>query len=161
MSQASIAKLRTLSPQLNESTDEANRVVAMVEKFLNDECSIGLPAEVGVSTRTLRVEADDDDEATTATEYTTLNYARVDGTFRIAVEVGLSHEGADERGMARTEWEQTSLTPWASCPRSVKLETFPSLADLLKAICESTEKAIEQTAETSKAVEDILGALEG
>ena len=159
MSKQSIERLRTLSPQLNESTDEANRVVAMVETFLNDECSIGLPAEVVVCKVTKRIETPSDNryedpKTTTAVEYTTLNYERVDGTFRIAVEVGLSHEGGDE-------WEQTSLTPWASCPRSVKLATFPKLGDLLTEICESTEKAIEQTTETSKAVEEILGALNG
>ena len=74
------------------------------------------------------------------------------------IEVDANQAGSE---FQECRWETVSLTPWASCPRSVKLETFPKLADLLKAICESTEQAIKQTAETSKAVEDILGALKG
>src|SRR4051794_7808167 len=33
----SIQKIRELTPKLNQSIDQANRVVAAVEKFLNDE----------------------------------------------------------------------------------------------------------------------------
>ena len=160
MSKQSIDRLRTLSPKLNKATDEANRVVAMVETFLNDECSIGLASDVVVSQTDVRLDADDD-TGSFATEYISLSYERVDGTFRIAVKVERDHEGVDDNNVRRNELEIVSVTPWASCPRATKLDTFPKLAELLNAICKNTEQAIEQTAETSKAVKGILDALQG
>src|ERR1700728_1843408 len=69
----SLVSLRTLSSRLNKATDEANEVVQAVEKFLNDECSIGIPLSI-------TTHEDDDLDAEIA-----LGYARCNGRFRIVV----------------------------------------------------------------------------
>ena len=40
-----MARLRELAPRLNSATDQASRLVAMVEKFLVEELHIGISAE--------------------------------------------------------------------------------------------------------------------
>lgn len=67
---AAIATIRELAPQLNDATDNANRVVAEVEAFLADECSLGLPVRIAIN------------------DIEWLAYCRVDGKFRIAVATG-------------------------------------------------------------------------
>ena len=56
-----IASLRELSPQLNEATDEAAAVVSDVEKFLNEECSIGLPVRVEIASEDMKLDENDED----------------------------------------------------------------------------------------------------
>ena len=41
-----MARLREIAPRLNVATDQASKLVAMVEKFLVDELHIGVSAEV-------------------------------------------------------------------------------------------------------------------
>src|SRR5687768_10043052 len=71
---AAIAKLRQLSPKLNHVTDEANQVVSMVERFLNEECRIGIPCAV------MAWAGDENDD----TGF--LAYDRHGGRFRIVVQ---------------------------------------------------------------------------
>jgi len=42
-------QLRAICPQLNQATDEATRLIVRVEKFLNQECSLGIPTGVIMS----------------------------------------------------------------------------------------------------------------
>src|SRR5687767_5355800 len=106
-----VQKLRTLSPKLNAATDLATKAVARVEKFLNDECSIGLPAE----TRAWITE----------TERVSLAYDRHESKFRILIRY--EDPGSDE---VRRE------VAWSEAPRGDKLATFAHLAKLLEEVAE-------------------------
>src|SRR5437879_70397 len=84
----SIEALRGLAPRLNAATDDAGRVVQMIEKFLADECRLSLSAWVAL-------DGEDDDDAAPppapmmATK--SLGYARLAGRFRIVLrEIGVS-----------------------------------------------------------------------
>src|SRR5258706_3488731 len=135
----SIEHLRTLSPKLNKATDLANAAVAVVEKFLNDECSLGIPAR-----KTAWV-----NEGESSLD---LAYERVNGKFRIAIieeewipiEGQLPHFG---------ECRHPEQRPWAESSRGDKLRTFAALPTLLDAIVTEVEAAIQKIDETVAAVE--------
>ena len=79
----SVERIRELSPQLNAATDDANRVVAAVEQFLNEDCKVGIPAGV------VAVYAAEDSQDAAMT----LGYWRVQGKYRIAVGFNENVEG--------------------------------------------------------------------
>jgi hypothetical protein len=81
------AALREIAPKLNDATSSANDAVEQVEKFLNEECSIGLPCWILAD----KIESD---EGPTV-RHLWLGYDRIDGKFRIAVEELVVHA---ERG---------------------------------------------------------------
>src|ERR1700691_3613317 len=92
LSQA-INKLRSLSPQLNAAVIEADRVVSLVERFLVQECGLGVEAEVPLH-------YNDKGKAVTL-----LRYASFNGTFRIAV----THTDGSTHFVTR---------PWSECDRN-------------------------------------------
>jgi hypothetical protein len=57
--------------------------------------------------------------------------------------------------------EDIDETPWAQCPRDVKLDTFPKLPDLLKAIIDEAEKASEKVRATEVTLKEILSGRKG
>jgi hypothetical protein len=141
----SIEHLRTLSPKLNKATDLANAAVAVVEKFLNDECSLGIPAR-----KTAWIK---EGESTLD-----LAYERVNGKFRIAI---IEEEWIPAEGHSPDfgEWRHVETRPWAESSRGDKLRTFAALPKLLDAIVTEVEAAIQKTDETVAAVEKIMGAM--
>jgi hypothetical protein len=148
---------------LNEATDEASRVVEMVETFLNDECSLGLAAEIVVDSIDIVIPLEDDDEYTDRTEtvkdFTSLAYERYGPKFRIVVKEDRRFDRTADGGADDFQWQTVNCQPWASSPRAMKLETFPSLGDLLKEVSRKAEAAIESTVKTSKAVQELVQAL--
>ena len=74
-----IDALREVSPRLNDSTTAANEVVERVERFLNDECSIGLPCWIAIA-------KGDTDEDVPGDRHLWLGYDRINGRFCIAIE---------------------------------------------------------------------------
>ena len=143
----SIDRIRELSPNLNAATDDANRVVLAVEKFLNDECRLGLPATVTVRTRQLPHPGMISSESCV-----TLEYRRVDGKFRIAI-------GEKDDNLAGPPDERWIYDAWQDRPRSDKLETFPHLPELLEELAKKVEASIEKTQETCATVDRVMGAL--
>lgn len=138
-----VARLRDLSPRLNEVTDQAARVVLAVEKFLNDECSIGIPARV-------RYKSVQDDDG--CQEDFWLNYDRFQGKFRLYVS---------EATVIQGNVDHTEETAWASCRRDVKLASFQAIPQLLQAISDQVERAIQETDGASKTIADLLRAMGG
>ena len=47
----SMGRIRELAQQINAATDEANAAVMRAEKFLSDECGVGIPVSVVVGER--------------------------------------------------------------------------------------------------------------
>ena len=114
-------KLRASSFRLNQLTDEAGAMVAEVEDFLNQECSIGVPVYVSVK--------ESDDCAGNGSQY--LGYQRVGVRFRIAVSWG-----EDPR--------EDQVKPWSDCTRAVKIETLKMLPDLIGKIGEKVDETIAE-----------------
>src|SRR6266566_6292805 len=139
----SIEQLRTMTPKLNAATDEANKTVAAVEKFLNDECSIGISAYVNAwrgDSGSLR-----------------LAFDRIGGKFRIAV---VDQKWIDDpQYPGNGSWQDVEVVAWSESPRAWKLRTFPALPALLEKIASEAEDAIKRIDQTQAAVQEIMGAI--
>ena len=129
-----INKLRALSPQLNAAVIEADRVVALVERFLVEECGLGVEAEIPLH-------YNDKGKAVTL-----LRYASVNGAFRIAV----THTDGSTHFVTR---------PWSDCDRNQRLVSFTALPKLLIAVAKSVEQQIASTTTTAGTVGQIISAL--
>jgi hypothetical protein len=132
-----IEALRAVSPRLNSITDLANETVRDVERFLNEECSIGIPASLKI------------DEDVERGIVTFLEYRRVGPRFRIAVVV--IREDGEEELFAK---------PWADCARDEKLKSFNFLPELLAAIAFLAHKQINPVESTTKAIAAAVAALQ-
>ena len=62
-----IETIRRFAPEANSQSDQMNRIIRLVEEFLKEECSIGLPVFE-------------------ASSLATLSYIRIDGNFHICVD---------------------------------------------------------------------------
>lgn len=144
----SINQIRELSPKLNRATDKANEIVARVETFLNEECSIGIPALVLIDWEAV---------STNAKRRKWLVYERIDGKFRIGVETDLV-ENAER---ANEQVTREDLVDWSSCSRALKLEAFGRLPTLLRQIVEEVTRVTETTTGVAETVDEIVVALNG
>ncbi len=147
---SAVKKLKSLSPQLNKATDEANRIIAEVEKFLNEECSIGIPAQVAI---------DWEQPSPKKTTYKNLAYARIDGKFRLCIQWVSVTEFTTQNNLVDEARKVEAETPLASCPRGERLAAFAELPNLLVAIAEAAESSIASATNSSKTVTEILSAL--
>jgi hypothetical protein len=145
-----MAKLREIAPRLNAATDQASKLVAMVEKFLVEELHIGVSAEVCYEE--LPAGTDDDDHALRIRN--SLAFGRVGGSFRIHVvrETVAVEDGAS----ARTTLEQERIL-WPSCSRETKLKAFEKLPELLDKIIEEAERLARTSEETRVKVDAMMG----
>ncbi|MCY2928761.1 MAG: hypothetical protein NTV86_04565 [Planctomycetota bacterium] len=151
----SIEALRAISPKLNKATDQAAALVQAVEKFLTEECSIGVSAWVDVCWR------DETDDPTVTEDdrwgrQIWMGYDRCGGRFRIVVRSALIHpDGQCLDG----EDDEDKTVPWFEAPRDLKLETFAKLPVLLGAIAEQAAKAVAAAEQSSEAVAQVIEAL--
>jgi hypothetical protein len=132
---AAVETLRSSTLRLNKVTDLANETVREIEKFLNEECSVGIHTCVRLG------------RAGEGHAGTWLEYRRVGPRFRIALVE------ADPNG------EDVSVKAWADSPREEKLESFEHLPALLTKIAERVEQELTRTEITAKTVVDTLAAL--
>ena len=151
--QRSIGHLRVLAPRLNQVTDDAARVVQRVEKFLNEECKIGVPAYYAVN------------EGFEGEVYRQIAYMRHGDRFRIVVRhfkyVTSSGELVHDRELQQPLVDNVEATAWSECPRGTKLETFPYLPFLLDEVRKEVETSIKNATEASAAIEDWMKAFDG
>ena len=126
---ASMGRIRELAPQINAATDEANATVMRVEKFLNDECSVGLPESVVVGKRDSGM---------------SLIYERIDGKYRIGLRLATTCN--------------VSVIAWPSCERRHKAWAIVYLPVLLQKIAKhmgETVEVIEQSVGWRRMVLDV------
>lgn len=129
-----ISKLRALSPQLNAAVLDADRVVLLVERFLLEECGLGVEAEVPL-------QYNDKGKVITL-----LRYANVNGQCRIA--------------LTNTDGSTHFVTrPWIECDRNERMTSFSALPKLLMAITKTVEQQIASTNSTASTVGQIMSAL--
>lgn len=136
---ASIEKLRETSTRLNQLTDEANYTVQALERFLSDECSIGVFASVIVKSGGSGSEY-------AGSQY--LEYRRVGSKYRIAVVWG--DESQDE-----------AVKPWSDCSRDVKLESVQMLPELLLALSRNVDQQVEAAEKATESVSQVLKTFKG
>ena len=129
-----VNKLRALAPQLNSAVEEATRVVQVVERFLAQECQLGVEADIPVT-------YNDKGKAVLM-----MRYGPVDGAYHIA----LTHSDGDARFVT---------CPWLKCDRAEKLASFPALPKLLMAVAKAVEQQITSTSATVATVSQIMSAL--
>jgi len=147
---AILSGLRAATPKLNETTDKANEAVRRIERLLNDELKLGVQGEVVISSS---------HKAPKLREVTSLAYERHRGAFRIVVKRNEGTTFIDERGHSDEAWKQIENTPWAECPRHIKLEAFERLPDLLKQVSATAKELLDRTESTTRAVDELLSAL--
>ncbi len=131
----SLQNLKGYSATMNKVTDEANETIRMVEQFLNEECSIGLPCSVTVSEFV--------DEEQNPVRNVSLEYRRINSKFRIAV-VTYYPSGEEEE------------KPWSDCPREDKLDSYKKLPDLLIELTKKVMTTLSETQENTRMVAQII-----
>ena len=134
----SIESLRALAPKMNAATDDAARVVQMVEKFLADDCRLTLTAWVPL-------EGDGD-----ASVEKCLGYTRLANRFRIVLRQNPSN------GLENGRADAGQAYAWTDAPRGERLHSFRQLPHLLDHIAELAQSCIKSAAETSSVVSRIL-----
>ena len=113
--------------------------VSRVERFLNEECSIGTWAYVD------RPPAKDDDRPHKM--HAIIGYDRFEGQFRIVAQMKEPDEPKECR-------------PWVNCNRETKLQTFNLLPGLLRMIAENGTALCRHIEETNKVVDELTTAID-
>jgi hypothetical protein len=146
-----MARLREIAPRLNNATDQASRLVAMVEKFLADELHIGIATE---SSEFNSWSAGKDEADRHQVICQTLAFGRVGAAFRIHVVDEtriMDDDGSWGESVARLQ------TPWPACGRETKLRAFEKLPELLDNIIKETERLAETAASAAVKVGEMTG----
>jgi len=150
-----MARLREIAPRLNSATDQASRLVAMVEKSLVEELHIGISAE---SSEFSSWPAGKDEDGNSRLVHQTLAFGRVGTAYRIHVvdEMGIvDDEGAWQESLSRQE------TLWPSCGRETKLKAVEKLPELLDKIIIETERLAETADLTTSRIGEMIGDTKG
>jgi hypothetical protein len=144
-------RLRELAPRLNSATDQASRLVRMVEIFLVEELHIGISAE-SAEFNTWSAGNDDDGNARMVSQ--TLAFGRIGSSYRIPVldEMGIADADGNWQGLVSRQ-----ATPWPSCGRETKLRAVEMLPDLLDKIIQETERLAETAGETASKIGAMIG----
>jgi len=144
-------RLRLIAPRLNNATDQASKLVAMVERFLAEELRIGVAA------KTSEFHSWDEgttDEGESRRVIQTLAFGRVGPGYRIHV---VTETGVVDAAGKWQETTQRAETLWPSCSRETKLKAFEKLPELLDAIIASAEEPAQTADETASKVEEMIG----
>jgi hypothetical protein len=146
-----MARLREIAPRLNSATDQASRLVTMVEKLLVEELHIGISAE---SASFNDWPAGKDDASNLRMVRQTLAFGRVGTGYRIHV--------VDETGIVDADgrWRRTlskQTTPWPACGRETKLRAIEKLPDLLDQIITATERLAQSASESASKIGEMIG----
>jgi hypothetical protein len=146
-----MARLREIAPRLNSATDQASKLVAMVEKFLVEELHMGISAE---SSEFNSWSAGKDEDGNSHMVYQTLAFGRVNAAFRIHVvdETAIVDDEGVRQGLVSRQ-----ATLWPSCGRETKLRAVEKLPELLDMIIQETERLAETADETASKIGEMIG----
>jgi hypothetical protein len=146
-----MARLREIAPQLNSATDQASKLVAMVEKLLVEELHIGISAE---STAFNDWPAGKDEGGHSRMVRQTLAFGRIGTGYRIHIvdEMGIVDEEGRWRGIVTKQ-----TTPWPACGRETKLRAVEKLPDLLDQIITETERLAQTATESASKIGEMIG----
>lgn len=135
---SAVDALRSASAHLNAASDRAAETVRAVEKFLGEECRVGVTAHVLVDSYF--------EEQVGLEVATYLSYERIGNHFRIAV--GTAIDGQPD-----------GAKPWSDCSRDDKLETIEKLPELLAAVSEAVQARVAKADEAARAADEMLAQL--
>jgi hypothetical protein len=135
-----LVRLRELTAQLNEHSDEVNRVAMAVERFLSADCKVGVEGQVVIDYR-----YDED----MLVWQRTLKYSRLQGEFRLHL-VDWDLVSGDPEGPDQTP------TLWANCSRDDRLAAYEKLPALLEILVENLAARVEKIRVNSQAINEIL-----
>ena len=145
--------LRGIAAQLTAATAEASVVIQAVDHFLADELCIGVTA-ASRPFDSQRALGDDDRELIITSH---LAFGRVQGKERIYVL---------KATLEKNEWKENftkivaeDRTPWSSCSREVKLQSFNMLPELLGNLAARVEDVSNQTSRTVETVRELIEAM--
>ncbi len=154
-----MSTLRTISPELNRITDEANALVQKVESLLAS-LSLGIPAAVHVRRESTCEAPDSQGLVTIRAVDVYLEYRRIDKKFGLAVVRTQSTRRQVNPDDGSVMVQDLDVTPWASCSRDLKLESFAKVPDLIAAIAEKAGGYIERVKAAGDTVRELVKALE-
>lgn len=137
----SLSKLRHSANRLNQLSDQTNKTIREVEKFLNEECSIGIYASV-------YVQVQEPCENVPFGFFTSLAYCRVGQRYRIAIV----------SGPATGDPDAEEVKPWSDASRDEKLNTIKKLPEL---IAEIGKRLDEKIGDAEKGLTDLSEVLLG
>jgi hypothetical protein len=149
----SLSTLRQIAPELNAAADEANAIVATIERFLVNETGIGIPGESSCF-RVTRQRLDDEDEDDDADESTnvelreSLAFGRVRSGGPLCVHIKEATYGPDSYGNL-TELLHTEVSEWTWCDRDTRLRAFEKLPELLRDIIDKSREAATRAKKTA------------
>ena len=136
-------QLRAVSGQLNQATDEATRLIVQVERFLNQECSLGIAAGVILNESPMEQGLRRQVE---------LKYGRLSKGFGLSI---CTKELAGDVITARTS------TPLLQAPRTEKLQAVAQLPALLVKLSQKATELAARAQESCKAVGRIFNDTPG
>ena len=132
-------------------TDQASRLVAMVEKFLVEELHIGISAE---STEFNSWSAGKDEDGNERMTCQALAFGRVGAGYRIHVAEETVIVDDDGR---RRQLIGKQATPWPSCGRETKMRAIEKLPELLDKMIHETERLAETAGDTASKIGAMIG----
>jgi hypothetical protein len=156
MAQDSYEGLESLSsilPQLNTAMAEATAVMHAVDQFLAEELPVG-PWVASRPFDTQRAIGDDGRELLITSH---LACGRVAGKYRVHV-LNATIDKADGKDQF-TQIVGEERTPWLSCSREVRLQSFSMLPEVLSLLAAKINEITSQTTKTIETVRDVLKSM--
>jgi ABC-type transporter Mla subunit MlaD len=135
-------QLRSVSRQLNEATDEATRLIVRVERFLDQECSLGIPAGVILS------ETQQEGGPRKRVE---LKYGRLDRSFGLSITT---------KTLVGDVVVDRTAVPLAQAPREERLRAVAELPTLLTKLAQKATDLATKAQASSQAVSRVIGPTE-
>ena len=148
-----LESLTSILPLLNSVMSEATSVVQAVDQFLAEELAVG-PWVASRPFDTQRAIGDDGRELLVTSH---LACGRVAGKYRIhLLNATLDRaEGKDQF----TQIVGEERTPWLSCSREVRLQSFAMLPELLTLLAAKISEITNQTTRTVETVREVLKSM--
>ncbi|GAC1467632.1 MAG: hypothetical protein NVSMB9_09420 [Isosphaeraceae bacterium] len=145
--------LTSILPQLNTAMAEATAMVQAVDQFLSDELAIG-PWVASRPFDTQRSIGDDGRELLVTSH---LACGRVSGKYRLHV-LNATLDRADGKDQF-TQIVGEERTPWLSCSREVRLQSFSMLPEVLTLLATKINEITTQTTKTIETVREVLKSM--
>lgn len=156
MAQDLIEGLESLSailPQLNQAIAEATAVVHAVDQFLAEELAVG-PWVASRPFDTQRAIGEDGRELLITAH---LACGRVAGKYRLHV-LNATLDRPDGKDQF-TQIIGEERTPWLSCSREVRLQSFSMLPEVLTLLANKVGEITSQTTRTVETVREVLKSM--
>ncbi|MFO0910577.1 MAG: hypothetical protein U0794_19895 [Isosphaeraceae bacterium] len=145
--------LSAILPQLNTAMAEATAVVHAVDQFLAEELAVG-PWVASRPFDTQRAIGDDGRELLITSH---LACGRVAGKYRVHV-LNATLDRPDGKD-AFTQIVGEERTPWLSCSREVRLQSFAMLPEVLSLLAAKVNEIASQTSKTVETVREVLKSM--